>query len=394
LLAALGLAASLLTPASAAAAPAEQAARCQFVLGFAQLRQLVGSATVGDCLENEHANASGDAVQQAAGGLLVWRRSDNVAAFTDGYRTWLNGPRGLQVRLNTESFDWEAAPGQSAAPAASGALAQSGCSRTAATVTLERKTVDGDAVQIAGTVTNGCAEPVDIQVDVVARAQPGRPDSRPLVDSPSVTVATVPAGGSKRFTARVPTAARAPDFSWAAYPIPTRLVDAVCVDVGASKCLTVDRGLWSAVSELLPFEQTRKLVQSAAEFDVTILRVKLPDEAAGVYSTRRKAIAVNEQHDQSSRWARAGVIAHELQHAADHRAGLLPTRAEAECLSAEERGFRTSSAFWDWVWQGGTPPSYDRLHAEHNAVALAASENPAMLHNAVARVYHDACARE
>src|SRR5262249_21138217 len=34
---------------------------------------------------------------------------DNFTAFTDGARTWVNGPFGLQQRLNTERFDWEGA---------------------------------------------------------------------------------------------------------------------------------------------------------------------------------------------------------------------------------------------------------------------------------------------
>ena len=57
--------------------------------------------------------AIGDSVQQTTGGLLVWRKADNWTAFTDGYRTWINGPNGLQQRLNTQRFEWEAdyAPG-------------------------------------------------------------------------------------------------------------------------------------------------------------------------------------------------------------------------------------------------------------------------------------------
>src|SRR5439155_10452091 len=39
--------------------------------------------------------------------LLVWRKADNFTAFTDGYRTWVQGPFGLQKRLNTERFAWE-----------------------------------------------------------------------------------------------------------------------------------------------------------------------------------------------------------------------------------------------------------------------------------------------
>ncbi len=85
------------------------AAECQFVLGFATLRDLIGHDIVGDCLEGEHYNATGDSVQQTTGGLLVWRKADNWTAFTDGYRTWINGPNGLAQRLNTEVFDWELA---------------------------------------------------------------------------------------------------------------------------------------------------------------------------------------------------------------------------------------------------------------------------------------------
>ena len=91
----------LLLPASLAAAD------CQFVLGFKTLRDLIGHEKVGECLENEHHGPNGDALQRTTGGLLVWRKTDNWTAFTDGYRTWINGPNGLVQRLNTERFPWE-----------------------------------------------------------------------------------------------------------------------------------------------------------------------------------------------------------------------------------------------------------------------------------------------
>ena len=89
------------------------AADCQFVLGFNTLRDLIGHEIVGECLENEHYNEIGDSVQQTTGGLMAWRKADNWTAFTDGYRTWINGPNGLVMRLNTDRFEWEAdyAPG-------------------------------------------------------------------------------------------------------------------------------------------------------------------------------------------------------------------------------------------------------------------------------------------
>ncbi len=99
------------------------AADCEFRLGFKTLRDLIGHEIVGECLENEHYNAIGDSNQHTTGGLLAWRKADNWTAFTDGYRTWVNGPDGLQQRLNTERFEWEAdyaeITGQAAKPALS-----------------------------------------------------------------------------------------------------------------------------------------------------------------------------------------------------------------------------------------------------------------------------------
>ena len=97
--------------AQGTSAPAA-AADCQFILGFATLKALIDAAEglekVGDCLENERFDpANGEARQHTTGGLLVWRKVDNWTAFTDGYRTWANGPHGLQTRLNTEQFAWE-----------------------------------------------------------------------------------------------------------------------------------------------------------------------------------------------------------------------------------------------------------------------------------------------
>ena len=99
--------ASILGPATPASA-----ANCQFVLGFKAIHDAM-PATVGNCLVNEHHDAvTGDALQETtgpsgAGGLLVWRKADNWTAYTDGFRTWVNGPAGLQQRLNTERFTWE-----------------------------------------------------------------------------------------------------------------------------------------------------------------------------------------------------------------------------------------------------------------------------------------------
>ena len=85
---------------------------CQFVLGFKALHDLIPKL-VGGCTTDEfHNPVDGDALQQttawtAKGGLLVWRKDDNWTAFTDGSHTWINGPLGLQQRLNGQRFSWE-----------------------------------------------------------------------------------------------------------------------------------------------------------------------------------------------------------------------------------------------------------------------------------------------
>ena len=99
------VAASLLTTATAFAQTT-----CTFQLGFATIDGMIPQV-VGTCLENEQHNpANGDALQHTTNGLLVWRKSDNFTAFTDGYHSWVNGPDGLQERLNSQRFVWEANP--------------------------------------------------------------------------------------------------------------------------------------------------------------------------------------------------------------------------------------------------------------------------------------------
>jgi hypothetical protein len=136
---------------------AASAADCQFQLGFKAIADQIPDV-VGQCSENEHYNQrNGDSLQATSGGLLVWRKADNFTAFTDGYRTWVNGPLGLQRRLNTETFQWESPaadaplPGPAAPPIVSPP-------RSPGTVTIApattRWTDRGGNVHIVGEVRN------------------------------------------------------------------------------------------------------------------------------------------------------------------------------------------------------------------------------------------------
>ena len=90
------------------AAAATQPA-CDFVLGFEALHGMA-SDVIGDCQDNEqHDPSDGITRQQTSSGVLLWDKATNWTAFTDGYRTWVNSPTGLQERLSIERFDWEPA---------------------------------------------------------------------------------------------------------------------------------------------------------------------------------------------------------------------------------------------------------------------------------------------
>ena len=97
---------------SSLSAPARvSAADCQLTMGFATLRDLValaeGADRIGECGEQARYDAAGNSTQPTTGGLMVWRKADNWTGFTDGHHTWVNGPNGLQVRLNTQRLPWE-----------------------------------------------------------------------------------------------------------------------------------------------------------------------------------------------------------------------------------------------------------------------------------------------
>jgi hypothetical protein len=92
---------------SARPEPAVAQTPCVFTLGFRTLYEMIPQIA-GPCIENEWHNAeNGDGLQRTTRGLMVWRKIDNWTAFTDGHMTWINGPVGLQARLNTERFIWE-----------------------------------------------------------------------------------------------------------------------------------------------------------------------------------------------------------------------------------------------------------------------------------------------
>lgn len=81
----------------------------EFRLGFKTLAEQIPTV-IGQAIEEEHWGDNGDSLQTTTTGLMAWRKADNWTAFTNGYMTWINGPNGVQSRLNADRFEWEQDP--------------------------------------------------------------------------------------------------------------------------------------------------------------------------------------------------------------------------------------------------------------------------------------------
>ena len=92
-------------PTVAAQAANPQSEPCGLIDGFHGFREASGAGLVGDCLEHSRATAGG-VEQRTTNRLLVWDKVLNVVAFTDGHRTWVSGPNGIETRANTHRLPW------------------------------------------------------------------------------------------------------------------------------------------------------------------------------------------------------------------------------------------------------------------------------------------------
>jgi phosphohistidine phosphatase SixA len=107
-------AAAAASPVAAAASPAAEASpvaqvSCDFVFGFAALRDRLGPPIVGECTENQR-EVPGNltAEQRTTKGIMIYRPQEGSTSFSDGSRTWIIGPRGLVERPANQRFEWEA----------------------------------------------------------------------------------------------------------------------------------------------------------------------------------------------------------------------------------------------------------------------------------------------
>jgi hypothetical protein len=322
LLSALVVLAGVLTAAPTPALAADfcspgQAPR--FQLGFATLAQQLGPI-MGTPSECEHPNAAnGDTLQHTTTGLAFYRKATNIATFTDGYNHWGLTPVGI-IRWTGSSVD---PPG------------------------------------VAG----------------AAGAAPTRPAAPSSYEFPTIG----PPGDPAKFTCleRNPSCNRDPWWmEWnelqESNPVQYRFVE---------PGFTTEARYIEAVWLIWQWPEGQELLKDAGSWGVLVTTAPASD--SGPFASYRrglKLIRLNGLFTQSSTWMVADVLAHELKHASDDKAGLFVGNSFSDCITREQRAYSVEQRFLRWVAGrfGGLP--------SESAVAASLSSNDLDLYENLATI--------
>ena len=388
--------------ASAVVAPAPASAvGCEFVLGFKALHDAIPDV-VGECTSGEsHNPTNGDGIQNTTawhgkGGLLVWRKSDNWTAFTDGASTWINGPYGIQKRGNNERFPWEKDPVAVTPPVQCSSNPSSvvkGPNVDIVSYRLYRSPWNTTVADVV--VRNNCAERRTISLRVRAYSGNGAPPSS-LGNEVSREYApfeehTLFLYGWANPDGTYPNIQPSFGVSFHSNWVKPGSSELHCVDVGASRCLPVDPMLRTTVDDLSALPNGSFLLKSAAQAGVSVRYGELPFGVLGSYQMRTKVVTLWSALREYSEFERVPVLAHELTHASYDAAGQLNRNTRDTCYAMEEKAFRQEANAWSNLWHSILPRPQNSLQADLNSLAIAVRSDPLWLTKTLLNSYGDAC---
>jgi hypothetical protein len=356
-------------PASAQAGP-------EFRLGFQTLAQLIPDV-VGQPLENErHDSHTGDSVQPTTTGRMVWRKATNTTAFTDGGTTWVIGPLGLQSRPNDARFAWEGAA-VAVAPAAAGDV----------TASAEFSRGPDGAWVAQFSLRNPLDRAMNVEINVVALDAPG---GRPIIDAPTIFVRSLPPQTSRTASVRVPVGGDAGGWRWWVQSHPVQASNLVRMDVGVGVPLEIDWLLVGALEEMRRASGGEELARVTAQSRARVITGNTPANVLGAFFPDRNLVIISSSLNSASAWARAAVLAHELDHVAGAAAGNLPTDP-IQCLAFEASAFTTQAEVWAQLWENNLPRDVTGFHAELNNITRTVGHDPDAFTAQLIRLYGSDC---
>ncbi len=128
------------------------------------------------------------------------------------------------------------------------------------------------------------------------------------------------------------------------------------------------------------------LATSRSRITVTALRGGL-----GRYFSQSGAISIDEAVVEESNYAVAIILAHEGQHALDHRQGRLGLD-ERSCYNAEARAFDLAIFIWQSLWgMQGKTGAVSEIESDFNRMASIKQEDPLGYIERLIELYGDNC---
>ena len=153
--------------------------------------------------------------------------------------------------------------------------------------------------------------------------------------------------------------------------------------------MQADPGLADALETLSRVEGGRELLATAGASGVTVVRGALSQQLYGRYVSASRTVVVNASLDGADVRERAAVLAHELQHAADHAAGRL-TPGES-CLEQETPAYGRMGRVWSEMWAGALPPARTTLTAALNTLSRWAAQGDDEVRRQLANLQAEMC---
>ncbi|MCY4110088.1 MAG: hypothetical protein OXG11_13810 [Chloroflexi bacterium] len=150
-------------------------------------------------------------------------------------------------------------------------------------------------------------------------------------------------------------------------------------------------------SGLVVLRQLRERIpQLEAVYEVLLdskSRIVIRDfrNSLGRYSTLSETISIDRDVVEESNYAVAMVLAHEGQHALDHRLGRLAADSRS-CYNAEARAFDLSIFIWQSLWgMEGKAGRLSKIEADFNRMAAIKQEDPIGYVERLIELYGDIC---
>lgn len=134
---------------------------------------------------------------------------------------------------------------------------------------------------------------------------------------------------------------------------------------------------------LSQWSEGRLLLSEAGSHNVTVLgRTSSAGGSIATYTRRGRTVHVNQEYLAGPIWMTAVVLAHELKHAADDRAGLW-AQSSIDCLAMEQAAYQTEKKFTQYLTtRFGVFPTSATMQATLNQAEMSLFANIARIHAA------------